>query len=170
LGHCAVFSWLKEGTTSRFLNTEKVRNCSGTTGTNAGFLDVRSARVVHGRSINMALSNRGRRALAAVGLEDLILESAIPMKGRMLHDLEGRTKSVPYDARSGQVHHIDDVSTYILLLTIFQCIYSISRNYLNKVLLTGNISYMCTRSSHAVIRSLQNWKVTPTSSSTLVTN
>ncbi|XP_068911271.1 kynurenine 3-monooxygenase [Tenebrio molitor] len=85
--------------------------------------DVRSARVVHGRSINMALSNRGRRALAAVGLEDLILESAIPMKGRMLHDLEGRTKSVPYDARSGQ------------------CIYSINRNYLNKVLLTELESY-----------------------------
>lgn len=51
----------------------------------------------------MALSNRGRNALAAVGLEKLILESAIPMKGRLLHDLKGRTTSVPYDALTGQV-------------------------------------------------------------------
>ncbi|NP_001034500.1 kynurenine 3-monooxygenase [Tribolium castaneum] len=80
--------------------------------------DIRTAKFARGRSINMALSNRGRKALRAVGIEKIILESAIPMKGRLLHDLKGRTTSVPYDALTGQ------------------CIYSISRDYLNNVLLT----------------------------------
>ncbi|KAJ3665009.1 hypothetical protein Zmor_000530 [Zophobas morio] len=80
--------------------------------------DIRCAQLLRGRSINMSLSNRGRRALSAVGLENLIIGNAIPMKGRLLHDLEGKTKSVAYDPTTGQ------------------CIYSISRNYLNRTLLT----------------------------------
>lgn len=50
-----------------------------------------------GRSINLALSERGRKALAEVGLEEKMLEHGIPMYGRMLHDLGGNMKIVPYD-------------------------------------------------------------------------
>lgn len=53
----------------------------------------------------MALSVRGRKALAKVGLEDKLLEHGIPMRGRMLHDLNGRTTAVPYDPNTNQVQN-----------------------------------------------------------------
>lgn len=83
------------------------------------FADIRTAELVIGRSINLALSARGRKALAEVGLEDALLQHGIPMKGRMLHDLKGNRKIVPYDANTNQ------------------CIYSVGRKHLNEVLLDG---------------------------------
>lgn len=59
--------------------------------------------MVQGRSINLALSVRGRKALAEVGLEKQLLKHGIPMRGRMLHDLNGRTQFVPYDPNGNQV-------------------------------------------------------------------
>lgn len=56
-----------------------------------------------GRSINLALSNRGREALRAVGLEDLVLSKATPMKGRLVHFPSGENKSVLYDKQKKQV-------------------------------------------------------------------
>lgn len=40
-----------------------------------------------GRSINLALSERGLSALrgTGLGLEDIILEASVPMKARMVH-------------------------------------------------------------------------------------
>lgn len=61
--------------------------------------------MVQGRSINLSLSARGRKALAEVGLEEKLLEHGIPMRGRMLHDLSGRTVAVPYDSNTNQVNH-----------------------------------------------------------------
>lgn len=65
--------------------------------------DIRAAELVHGRSINLALSVRGRKALARVGLEQKILEHAIPMRGRLLHDVNGQKRIVPYDSNTNQV-------------------------------------------------------------------
>ncbi|KAI8037094.1 kynurenine 3-monooxygenase [Drosophila gunungcola] len=79
--------------------------------------DIRQALVVQGRSINLALSQRGRKALAAVGLEEKVLATAIPMRGRMLHDVRGNTSVVLYDPNSKQ------------------CLYSVGRRQLNEVLL-----------------------------------
>ena len=42
-----------------------------------------------GRSINLALSNRGIRALEHVGLASAMKKVAIPMHGRMIHNLKG---------------------------------------------------------------------------------
>lgn len=67
--------------------------------------DIRHGQLVAGRSINLALSARGRKALAEVGLELDILDHGIPMRGRMLHDLKGRTRVVPYDANTNQVRN-----------------------------------------------------------------
>lgn len=65
--------------------------------------DIRAAKVVTGRSINLSLSARGRKALAEVGLEQKMLSYALPMEGRMLHSLAGTTRVVPYDGNSKQV-------------------------------------------------------------------
>ena len=61
-------------------------------------------RLVRGRSINLALSTRGRATLVKAGLENLVLAKAIPMKGRMLHSLDGSTKEVLYDPEGNQVN------------------------------------------------------------------
>jgi kynurenine 3-monooxygenase len=52
--------------------------------------DIRKAEISAGKSINLALSVRGWTALDAVGVGDEIREIAIPMYGRMMHDLEGK--------------------------------------------------------------------------------
>ncbi len=51
--------------------------------------DMRKVQISAGRSINLALSTRGLKALHAVGLEKHVLELAIPMRGRMIHSPSG---------------------------------------------------------------------------------
>jgi len=80
--------------------------------------DIRQQDVVRGRSINLALSKRGRDALADVGLEDTIVEIGTPMHSRMIHDLDGTRRPIPYGKEG-------------------QAILSIDRRYLNEVLLTA---------------------------------
>ncbi|MGX1023889.1 FAD-dependent oxidoreductase [Psychroflexus sp. MBR-150] len=80
-------------------------------------LDLRSADISAGRSINLAFSDRGIKGIKRVGLEDKVKSLCIPMRGRMLHDKESNTK---FSAYSGQ----DD-----------NYINSISRSGLNALLL-----------------------------------
>lgn len=49
-----------------------------------------------GRSINLALSTRGRKALRKAGIEEKIVSQCIPMKGRMMHDVDGKLSFMPY--------------------------------------------------------------------------
>ena len=69
-----------------------------------------------GRSINMALSNRGIRALDHVGLGRAMEKMAIPMHGRMMHNAKGGLTFQPY-GKNGQF------------------INSVSRSGLNKMLM-----------------------------------
>src|SRR5438128_9974113 len=59
--------------------------------------DPRAGNFVGGRSINLALSTRGIHALEQLGLADEVLQHAIPMRGRMIHDKSGELHFVPYD-------------------------------------------------------------------------
>jgi len=52
------------------------------------------------RICNLALSARGLMALDRVGLKDKVLESCIPMYGRMIHTKDGDTYMSPYSGRS----------------------------------------------------------------------
>lgn len=63
--------------------------------------DIRKADISAGKSINLALSNRGWKALDAVGVGDEIRKIAIPMYGRTMHDLEGNLTFQPY-GKEGQ--------------------------------------------------------------------
>lgn len=58
--------------------------------------DLRSYHAVGGRSINLALSERGIQALNKVGLAEKALEQTIPMRGRLIHDTAGNTNFQPY--------------------------------------------------------------------------
>lgn len=51
--------------------------------------DMRNTDISAGKSINLALSVRGIHALKEVGIIDDIMEIAIPMRGRVMHDIEG---------------------------------------------------------------------------------
>jgi kynurenine 3-monooxygenase len=80
--------------------------------------DLRTQRIRAGRSINLAISVRGLYALEQVGLAARALAHAIPMRGRVIHPLEG--------ALAFQAYGKDDS----------QCIHSISRGWLNGMLMS----------------------------------
>lgn len=58
--------------------------------------DPRAANYVGGRSINLAISARGIKALARAGLADRLLEQGIRMPGRMIHPVAGALVYQPY--------------------------------------------------------------------------
>ena len=70
--------------------------------------DMRLQEVAAGRSINLALSDRGVAALREVGMDEYMLAEAIPMYGRMIHPASGETKLLPYSGRKGE--YINSVS------------------------------------------------------------
>jgi kynurenine 3-monooxygenase len=73
--------------------------------------DMRTEAVEAGRSINLALSDRGIKALREVGIAEEVLQIAIPMHGRLIHNPEGATTFQPY-GREGQF--INSVSRHEL--------------------------------------------------------
>jgi len=80
--------------------------------------DMRTSAGYAGRSINLAMSDRGLRALETAGLAEDIREIAIPMHGRMMHDKQGVQTYQPY-GKEGQF------------------INSVSRGELNKTLMSA---------------------------------
>jgi kynurenine 3-monooxygenase len=69
-----------------------------------------------GRSINMALSFRGLKSLEQVGLKEKVLELAIPMYGRKIHDEHGATSFQPYGTSNQAIYSISR-GKFNLLLT-----------------------------------------------------
>jgi len=63
--------------------------------------DMRNLKISAGRSINLALSDRGIRALEEVGIMDSIREITIPMHGRNIHNADGSSAFQPY-GKKGQ--------------------------------------------------------------------
>lgn len=78
--------------------------------------DMRTQDVGGGRSINLALSTRGLRALAAVGLQDEVLADAIRMPGRMIHALDGSLDFQPYGKEGEAINSISRSGLNITLL------------------------------------------------------
>ena len=71
--------------------------------------DLRKEEMSAGRSINLALSDRGLAALDLVGLRQKALDISIPMLGRMVHIKGGGTTMLlPYSGRAGE--HIQSIS------------------------------------------------------------
>ncbi|MSP92798.1 MAG: FAD-dependent monooxygenase [Myxococcales bacterium] len=81
--------------------------------------DMRRGDVGAGRSINLAVSARGLHALAAVGLDADTLRQSVAMRGRMVHAADGYLTFLRYGR--------DDT----------ECIHSMSRAGLNKLLMTA---------------------------------
>jgi len=64
--------------------------------------DLRTTDISAGKSINLALSDRGFKALRLAGVEEKARQLCIPMKGRLIHDLEGNTFASNYSGREGE--------------------------------------------------------------------
>ncbi|MEX1190140.1 MAG: NAD(P)/FAD-dependent oxidoreductase [Bacteroidia bacterium] len=68
--------------------------------------DMRKASMSAGRSINLALSDRGFKALEGVGIADAIREIGIPMHGRVMHDIEGNLTFQPYGKEGQSIYSV----------------------------------------------------------------
>lgn len=79
--------------------------------------DPRAGPVDSGRSINLALAARGIRGLERAGVLDRVMPLTIPMRGRMVHEHDGKAELQMYGVRPEEV------------------IYSVSRAALNRVLI-----------------------------------
>ncbi|WP_444995928.1 FAD-dependent oxidoreductase [Aliikangiella sp. IMCC44359] len=77
--------------------------------------DMRKNTISAGRSINLALANRGIYPLQQAGLMEKVTPILTAMKGRMVHDLEGKQNFQSYGQKVEEV------------------IYSVSRGQLNKI-------------------------------------
>ncbi|MEU5566596.1 MULTISPECIES: FAD-dependent oxidoreductase [Micromonospora] len=60
--------------------------------------DPRTGRVERGRSINLALSERGLDALRRIGLDEQVMADALPMRGRMIHPVAGEPQFQSYSS------------------------------------------------------------------------
>ena len=69
-----------------------------------------------GKSINLALSARGRLALRSVECEDEVVANSVPMCGRYIHNKDGSHFTLPYSPTG-------------------ECIHSVNRKQLNELLL-----------------------------------
>jgi kynurenine 3-monooxygenase len=78
--------------------------------------DIRKVKIVQGKSINLALSERGWKGLKGAGIEAEINKVALPMTGRLMHSVQGEITYQPYGKEG-------------------QAIYSVSRGLLNQTLL-----------------------------------
>jgi kynurenine 3-monooxygenase len=70
--------------------------------------DLRKVEQDAGRSINLALSDRGLRGLRLAGVEEEARKQCIPMHGRMIHDKEGNTFLSKYSGRKNE--YINSIS------------------------------------------------------------
>lgn len=80
--------------------------------------DMRKEQISGGRSINLALSDRGIKALEMAGLMEQIRNICIPMPGRQIHQADGSEDFQPYGKQG-------------------QYINSVSRGELNKLLMSA---------------------------------
>ncbi len=78
--------------------------------------DIRNVDFIGGRSINLALSNRGWKALEIAGIAEEINEISIPMYGRKMHAVDGEITYQAYGKED-------------------EAIYSVSRGELNRKLI-----------------------------------
>lgn len=78
--------------------------------------DLRKENNDSGRSINLALSNRGWWPLREIGLEDTIKKMVVPMHGRMMHDENGALNFQPYGREGEYINSISRSGLNELLL------------------------------------------------------
>jgi len=80
--------------------------------------DIRKAEISAGKSINLALSTRGWKALDTVGVGDQVREIAIPMYGRIMHSTEGELSHQPYGKDGQAIYSVSRGGVNALMMDI----------------------------------------------------
>lgn len=80
--------------------------------------DMRTEKVAAGRSINLALSDRGLLALEKVGLAEEIRKISIPMHGRYIHNQDGTTGFQPYGKQGQFINSVSRATLNMKLMDL----------------------------------------------------
>ena len=80
--------------------------------------DMRLETMSAGRSINLALSDRGWRGLEGVGIADEIKKIAIPMYGRFIHHKDGTNAYQPYGKDNQAIYSVSRADINMKLMDL----------------------------------------------------
>lgn len=94
--------------------------------------DVRKAEIVAGKSINLALSDRGWRALDKVGLRDHVDDIAIPMSGRIMHAIDGELTYQPYGKEGQSIYSVSRGDLNIRMMNLAEAAGDVTIHYNHK--------------------------------------
>jgi kynurenine 3-monooxygenase len=80
--------------------------------------DLRTSNSYQGKSINLALSDRGWRALKKIGIDSDIKKIAIPMYARMIHDVNGKLITQAYGKGDQAIYSVSRLGINVALLEL----------------------------------------------------
>jgi len=80
--------------------------------------DLRSEIISAGKSINLALSERGWTALKKVGVEDEVMKIAIPMHKRIMHDEKGNLTEQAYGNPGQAIYSVSRAELNALMMEL----------------------------------------------------
>lgn len=80
--------------------------------------DMRKAAISAGKSINLALSDRGWKGLEGVGIADEIKKIAIPMYGRYIHHKDGSSAFQPYGKDNQAIYSVSRAEINMRLMDL----------------------------------------------------
>ncbi|GAB4131214.1 MAG: NAD(P)/FAD-dependent oxidoreductase [Bacteroidia bacterium] len=80
--------------------------------------DMRKNKISAGKSINLALSDRGLRGLEGIGIADEIRKIAIPMYGRLIHNIDGTTVFQPYGKEGQAINSVSRAGINMKLMDL----------------------------------------------------
>lgn len=80
--------------------------------------DMRKINMSAGKSINLALSDRGWRGLEGVGIADDVRKIAIPMYGRFIHNRDGSTAFQPYGKKEQAIYSVSRAEINMKLMDL----------------------------------------------------
>lgn len=91
--------------------------------------DMRKSKGYAGKSINLALSDRGLRGLEGVGIADEIRKIAIPMYGRFLHYQDGTTGYQPYGKEGQAINSVSRAGINMMLMDLAETLPNVKFNF-----------------------------------------
>lgn len=94
--------------------------------------DMRKNKISAGKSINLALSDRGFRGLDGIGIGDEIRKIAIPMNGRFLHNPDGSTGFQPYGKQGQFINSVSRSGINMKLMDLAETLPNVTLHFNEK--------------------------------------
>ncbi|CAN5183762.1 NAD(P)/FAD-dependent oxidoreductase [soil metagenome] len=91
--------------------------------------DMRKLQMSAGKSINLALSDRGLRGLDGIGIGDEIRKISIPMHGRFIHHQDGTTGFQPYGKKGQFINSVSRAGINMKLMDLAESLPNVKINF-----------------------------------------